>query len=187
MLEWEGDGMTRSYDKDSKMGIISSWKTFTSSSHFSTLWQRQCRRDKTRIYVFKSRSDGSGQINSVSQCYPNNVKNNYLRHLHSQVNHMRSRQGGLRQLCARALLLPPELRRLNGLFYSICHVLCQQHQHKITHTVVSSFMASSNQINFDARAGTFNDVRGDQFNISLFHDPGTEWCCSCIFILNTRR
>jgi hypothetical protein len=34
-------------------------------------------------------------------------------------------------------------------------------------------MASSNQINFDARGGTFNDVRGDQFN-QILHNPGTE-------------
>jgi hypothetical protein len=35
-------------------------------------------------------------------------------------------------------------------------------------------MASSNQINFDARGGTLNDVRGDQFN-QILHNPGTEW------------
>ena len=38
-------------------------------------------------------------------------------------------------------------------------------------------MLSSNQINLDARGGTFNDVRGDQFNQfnQILHNPGTEW------------
>jgi hypothetical protein len=37
-------------------------------------------------------------------------------------------------------------------------------------------MASSNQINFDARGGILNDVRGDQFNQfnQILHNPGTE-------------
>jgi hypothetical protein len=37
-------------------------------------------------------------------------------------------------------------------------------------------MASSNQINLDARGGIFYDVRGDQFNISQIslRNPGTE-------------
>jgi hypothetical protein len=35
-------------------------------------------------------------------------------------------------------------------------------------------MASSNQINLDARGGTLNYVRGDQFN-QILHKPGTEW------------
>ena len=35
-------------------------------------------------------------------------------------------------------------------------------------------MTSSNQINFDARGSTFNDVRGDQFNQLILHNPGTE-------------
>ena len=79
-------------------------------------------------------------------------------------------------MCARALLLLP-VERLHLLHLDIETVSDQIIHHR--RIVLSSLMASSNQFNFDARGGTFNDVRGDQFNQfnqfnQILHNPGTE-------------
>jgi hypothetical protein len=66
-------------------------------------------------------------------------------------------------MCARALLLLP-VERLHLLHLDIETVSIR------SFTIDALLMASSNQFNFDARGGTFNDVRGDQFNQSVQPD-----------------